>query len=136
MGVEDGGKLGNHWWYYWPFSKHHGCLWPFVEEGANGSVAICRGGYSWPFIDGGDGPLLPFVNHGCGWSWPFIDPGGGHLSMVLMGSCGHSSTPVMGTGHYWASSFSVNPGGGSSWPIIDSCGGCSLCFVVVVRREG
>ena len=33
-------------------------------------------------------------------------------------------------------SLSVNPGGGSSWPIVNGCGGCSLCFVVVVRREG
>ena len=54
------------------------------EGGANGSVAICHGGHSWPFIDGGDGCLLPFINRGCGWSWLFINPGGAHLSMVLM----------------------------------------------------
>ena len=59
--------------------------------------SLQRGGHSWPLIDGGDGPLLPFINCGCGWSWPFIDPSGGHLLMVVMGSCGRSSILVMGT---------------------------------------
>ena len=34
------------------------------------------------------------------------------------------------------SSSSVDPGGASSWPIVDGCGGHSLRFVGVVRREG
>ena len=35
VGVEDGGRLGNHRWCYWPFSKHHGCPWPFVMVGTH-----------------------------------------------------------------------------------------------------
>ena len=74
VGVEDGGRLGNHCWCYWRFVKHCGHLWPFVEGGANGSMAVCCGGHS----------------------WPVIDPSGGHLLMVVMGSCGPSIL-VMGT---------------------------------------
>ena len=122
MGVKDGGKLGNHQWCNWPFSKHHGHPWPFVKGGANGSMAICHGGHSWPFIDGGDGPLLPFVNCGCGWSWLFIDPGGGHLSMVLMGSRGRLSILVMGTvdiiGHDRSLSILEVGPHGQSWMVV------------------
>ena len=87
---------------------------------------ICHGGHSWPFINGGDGVLLPFVNCDCGWSWPFIDPGGGQLSMVLIGSHGCSSILVMGAmniiGHdHSLSILEVGPHGQSS---------------MVVRREG
>ena len=84
---------------------------------------ICHGGHSWPFIDGGDGALLPFVNCGCGWSWPFIDPGGGHLSMVLIGSHGGLSILVMGAmniiGHdHSPSILEVGPHGQSSMVVV------------------
>jgi len=69
VGVEDGGRLGSHRWCYWLFSKRHGCLWPFVEGGANGS---------WPFVVVGS-------THS-------------HSSMVVMGPCCHLSIMVAG-GH-------------------------------------
>ena len=57
--------------------------------------------------------------------------------MVLMGSHGSSSILVMGTvdvsgPHCCPSILEVGPHG----QLVDGCGGHSLCFVVVVRREG
>ena len=65
-----------------------------------------------------------------------IDPGGGPSLIMVMGPRSCSSILVVGfVDVSGPSSSTVDPGGGSSWPIIDGCGGCSLHFVGVVRRE-
>jgi hypothetical protein len=73
QGREQGRRMGAGWGIVGGAIGHslsivgaHG----LVEGGANGSMVVHPGGHSRPFIDGGDGPL-----------WPFIDPGGEH--------CGH-----------------------------------------------
>ena len=118
MEEKDGYRLGNCWWWYWPLSDCCGHLWPFVEVGANGSMAIHHGGHSWVSMDHGDGPL-----------WLFINLGVGHLLIVVRGPCGNLSILVVGPVDISGPlSSSIDPGGGSSWLIIDGCGGCSLCL--------
>jgi hypothetical protein len=55
---------------------------------------------------------------------------------VVVGPCGRSSILAVGTGdisgpHHCPLFLVV-----ASWLIVDGRGGRSLCFVVVVRREG
>ena len=66
-------------------------------------VSLCLGLPSWPFVDGGGGPLWPFMCTCRLWWWvlmasgpssPFIDGGAGHPWM-FMGGHRHSSIVVV-----------------------------------------
>jgi len=66
-------------------------------------VSLCSGLLSWPFVDGGGGPLWPFVCACRSWWWvlmasgpssPFVDGGAG-CPWMFVGGCRHSSIMVV-----------------------------------------
>ena len=86
-------------------------------------VSLCSGLPSWPFVDGGGGPLWPFcvlVDRGGGSSWPVGHHC--HSLMVVLGARGCSWVVIAIPRSWWW--ILVANRQGSWWVLVAFRGGC------------